>query len=209
MNVKHYLFFISLGFSQVDYQTEIQTIFYDKCTSCHVDGSSGGLALNTYSTLMAGGNSAPSIVAGDHQNSLLWKRIKDGSMPPGSNNVSLTKIELIAKWIDEGALEQPNLSVDRELIPTKYILHDAYPNPFNPSTSIRFVTPDLTDVSLIIYNSLGQKIKTYNLVNLSPGYHKLKWDATNDLDESVPTGVYLYQMKSNSFVATRKMVYMK
>ena len=209
MNVKHYLFFISLGFSQVDYQTEIQPIFYDKCTSCHVSGSSGGLSLNAYSTLMAGGNSGPSIVAGDHQNSLLWKRIEDGSMPPGSNNVSLTKIELIAKWIDEGALEQPNLSVDRELIPTKYILHDAYPNPFNPSTNIRFVTPDLTDVSLIIYNSLGQKIKTYNLVNLYPGYHKLKWNATNDLDKSVPTGVYLYQMKSNSFVATRKMVYMK
>ena len=158
---------------------------------------------------MAGGNSGPSIVAGDHQNSLLWKRIKDGSMPPGSNYVSLTKIELIAKWIDEGALEQPNLSVDRELIPAKYMLNEAYPNPFNPSTNIHFVTPDLTDVSLIIYNSLGQKIKTYTLVNISPGYHTLKWDATNDMGESVPTGVYLYQMKSNSFVATRKMVFMK
>ena len=92
--------------SQVDYKTQIEPIFYDKCSGCHTGGgSSGGQDLSSYSGLIAGGNSGSTIIPGDSQNSLLWKRINDGSMPPGSNDVSLSKIDLVAKWINEGALE--------------------------------------------------------------------------------------------------------
>ncbi|RCL88966.1 T9SS C-terminal target domain-containing protein [bacterium] len=101
------LFFLGQkSFSQVDYKTDIQPIFNSYCSGCHTGGgSSGGQDLSSYSSLMLGGNSGPTIIPGDSQNSILWKRISDGSMPPSSNDVPLTKVEIVAKWINEGALE--------------------------------------------------------------------------------------------------------
>ena len=94
--------------SQVDYKTQIEPIFYDKCSGCHTSGgSSGGLDLASYSELMKGGNSGASIIAGESRNSLLWKRINDGSMPPSSNDVMPSNVELVKKWINEGAHEKP------------------------------------------------------------------------------------------------------
>jgi len=116
MKLKYLIFFISIAISQVGYQAEIQPIFYDKCSGCHTSGgSSGGLDLTSYSTLMAGGKSGPSIVANDHQKSLLWKRINDGSMPPSSNDVSASNVELVKKWINEGAHEKPKSNTPRIL----------------------------------------------------------------------------------------------
>ena len=78
-------------------------IFDSNCTSCH--GNSGGLDLTSYSSLMAGGNSGAVIVPNDHQSSILWQQINLGSMPP-NGSLESNKIELIKKWIDEGALEK-------------------------------------------------------------------------------------------------------
>ena len=78
------LFIISLTViqAQVDYETQIQTIFNNNCTSCHQYGSQNGLNLTVYSGVMNGGTSGAAIVAGDHANSLLWVRVNNGSMPP-------------------------------------------------------------------------------------------------------------------------------
>ena len=72
---------------QVDYQTQIQTIFNNNCTSCHIDGGAyyGGLDLSTYNNVMTGGNSGAVIVPNDHANSYLWQRVNNGEMPPGTN----------------------------------------------------------------------------------------------------------------------------
>ncbi|MEC7854444.1 MAG: c-type cytochrome domain-containing protein, partial [Candidatus Neomarinimicrobiota bacterium] len=103
---------MSFAYAQVDYKTEIEPIFYDKCSGCHISGgSSGGLDLTSYTTLMAGGNSGASIIAGDSRNSLLWKRINDGSMPPSSNDVTPSKVELVKRWINEGAHEKPKSKI--------------------------------------------------------------------------------------------------
>ena len=107
------LFIISLTMiqAQVDYETQIQTIFNNNCTSCHQYGSQNGLNLTVYSGVMNGGTSGAAIVAGDHANSLLWVRVNNGSMPP-SGTLSSDQVDLIAQWIDEGALEVP--AVDSE-----------------------------------------------------------------------------------------------
>ena len=117
MNTKMALYFlILLSFlcAQVDYVTEIQPIFTNSCTSCHQYGNtSGGLNLTSYSGIMASSNSGTSVVPGDHANSLLWQRVNNGSMPPGNNpDLSSDEINLIAQWIDEGALEVPAVEVD-------------------------------------------------------------------------------------------------
>ena len=100
--------FLTIGiiWGQVDYTNDIQTIFSQNCASCHsYSGStSGGLNLESYSGVMAGGSSGAVVVASDHASSLLWQRVNNGSMPPGNENLNSDQIDVIAEWIDEGAL---------------------------------------------------------------------------------------------------------
>jgi flagellar hook assembly protein FlgD len=96
-----------------------------------------------------------------------------------------------------------------DLLPKNYTLHDNYPNPFNPTTTLRFDLPQVSSITLTIYNMLGQKVRTFNMQNTSAGYHSITWDATNDLGEQVGAGVYLYQLQAKDFVKTRKMVLLK
>ena len=101
------------------------------------------------------------------------------------------------------------LSTESEGIPTEFALHENYPNPFNPSTTLRFDLPEVNDITLTIYNMLGQKVKVFNMQSAPSGYHALKWNATNDLGDPVSAGVYLYQLQAKDFVKTRKMVLLK
>ena len=110
-----FLFILSLTAleAQVDYESQIQTIFNNNCTSCHIYGHTSGLNLTMYSGTMTGGNSDSTIVAGDHANSELYNRITlpetaNGDMPP-TGSLSQSDIDLIAQWIDEGALEVPQV----------------------------------------------------------------------------------------------------
>ena len=96
-----------------------------------------------------------------------------------------------------------------EAIPLEYALHENYPNPFNPTTTLRFDLPEISDITLTIYNMLGQKVKTFNMQSTPAGYHSVTWNATNDLGEQVGAGVYLYQLQTKDFVKTRKMVLLK
>tara|TARA_B100000315_G_scaffold147872_1_gene136809 strand:- start:7003 stop:10869 length:3867 start_codon:yes stop_codon:yes gene_type:complete len=98
--------------SQVDYNSEIQPIFNSSCTNCHVYGHNSGLSLESYDWLMNGGNSGPVVVPFNHAASILWQMVESGSMPPGNNpDLSDAQINLIAQWIDEGALEFPQTDV--------------------------------------------------------------------------------------------------
>jgi hypothetical protein len=101
------------------------------------------------------------------------------------------------------------LSTESEGIPTEFALHENYPNPFNPTTTLRFDLPEVSDITLTIYNMLGQKVRTFNYQNTSAGYHSVKWNATNDYGDPVGAGVYLYQLQTKDFVKTRKMVLLK
>ena len=96
-----------------------------------------------------------------------------------------------------------------EIVPNNYYLHENYPNPFNPTTTLRFDLPDMSDVNLTIYNMLGQRVRTFNMQSTPAGYHSIKWNATNDYGEQVGAGVYLYQLRANHYLETRKMVLLK
>jgi hypothetical protein len=101
------------------------------------------------------------------------------------------------------------LSTESEGIPTEFALHENYPNPFNPTTTLRFDLPEVSNITLTIFNMLGQKIRTYDMQSAAAGYHTLKWNATNDYGDPVGAGVYLYQLQAKDFVKTRKMVLLK
>jgi hypothetical protein len=101
------------------------------------------------------------------------------------------------------------LSTEGEGIPTAFALHENYPNPFNPTTTLRFDLPEVSDVTVTIFNMLGQRVRTFNMNDTPAGYHSIKWNATNDYGEQVGAGVYLYQLRAKQFVKTRKMVLLK
>ncbi len=88
-------------------------------------------------------------------------------------------------------------------------LYDAYPNPFNPSTTIRVDIAQRQEVTLAIYNVLGQRVKVLYQGVLQPGSYKFKWDATNESGETVASGLYFYQLRTPSGIQTKAMVFMK
>ena len=95
------------------------------------------------------------------------------------------------------------------MTPDSFELWEAFPNPLNPTTTLRFDLPEVSDITLTIYNMLGQKVKTFNMQSTPAGYHSVTWNATNNLGQQVGAGVYLYQLQTKNFVKTRKMVLLK
>jgi hypothetical protein len=114
-------------------------------------------------------------------------------------------------WPNISFTNNATLAINDEenLLPKSFALHDNYPNPFNPSTTIRFDLPKATDVSILVFNVLGQKIKTIERNQMNPGYHSITWNATNDYGSQVSAGMYFYQLRTSDFIRTKKMVLLK
>jgi len=94
-------------------------------------------------------------------------------------------------------------------LPSAFALSQNYPNPFNPVTTISFSLPSATDVTLDIYNIMGQKITT--LVNgpMEAGEYQIQWDGKIDGGQSTATGVYFYRLRAGEFLDTKKMLLLK
>ena len=100
-------------------------------------------------------------------------------------------------------------TADEASLPMDFALHSNFPNPFNPTTTIKYDLPENASVSLMIYDIMGREIR--HLVNdtQKAGFKAIMWDGTNNYGHQVGTGMYLYQIKAGSFVQTRKMILMK
>ena len=99
------IFFLIAVTYAVDYETEIQPIFNNNCGNCHLGNSSGDVNLSSYENTM----NSDVITPGNHEQSTLWDEINSGNMPQGNNpELSEEEIDLIAQWIDEGALPEEN-----------------------------------------------------------------------------------------------------
>jgi len=98
---------------------------------------------------------------------------------------------------------------DQPTVPTDYSLGNAYPNPFNPTTTIEFGVPSDGNVRIEVYNITGQKVKTLTNQYYTAGSYTIDWNSTDDSGNEVATGVYLYRMTASDFVETKKMVLMK
>ena len=94
--------------------------------------------------------------------------------------------------------------------PESYSLAQNFPNPFNPSTTIKFSLPEQAKVSIIIYNALGQQVRSLIVdEEFSSGIYAKVWNGKNDLGLRVPSGVYFYRISTDSFSDTKKMVLLK
>jgi|TARA_B000000475_G_C15941779_1_gene425076 hypothetical protein len=201
----------SKPFSQVDYNSQIQPIFDTNCTTCHNYAGSATLNLTSFSGLINGGVSGPSIIAGDHENSLLYQRLilpvgSAGSMPPNVP-LSQSEIDLIAQWIDQGATLQ--LDEVNNIHPRDLNLQQNYPNPFNPETRIDYQIFSSGYTTLTIFNIRGENVKTIFKGTTSIGNYSIFWDGTDDFGKLLPSGHYFYQLKNNEIIDTKKMVFLK
>ena len=91
----------------ISYSLTIHPIFTTNCTPCHITSTSNNLSLSNYANIMLGDSETGPVIddTGDHTISLLWQYVNSGTMPPGNSKLTQSQIDLIATWIDEGALE--------------------------------------------------------------------------------------------------------
>jgi Secretion system C-terminal sorting domain len=97
------------------------------------------------------------------------------------------------------------VAVNDSFIPTEFTLEQNYPNPFNPNTNISFSIPKTTEVSLRVYNTLGEEVAVLlNKVEMAKGNYSHKFYASN-----LPSGVYMYSLESDFGVQSKKMILLK
>ena len=94
-------------------------------------------------------------------------------------------------------------------IPREFILEQNYPNPFNPTTAITFDLAKESTVTLNVYNTLGQRIRTLVAGRYRPGAYQVMWDGRDDAGCAVAGGVYVYRLKADAYTQARTMVLMK
>jgi Secretion system C-terminal sorting domain len=93
---------------------------------------------------------------------------------------------------------------NNRLLPTEYILSQNWPNPFNPSTNIKYSVPQLLNVQIKVYDVLGNEIETLLNEEKPIGNYEITWYA-----ENLPSGVYFFRMQAGLFTETKKMMLMK
>ena len=98
---------------------------------------------------------------------------------------------------------------DSYITPKEFALHQNYPNPFNPETNIRFDLAENTHASLSIFNLVGQKVATLINKTMDAGTYNVKWQGVNDNGSSLPTGMYIYELKTSKFHSVKKLVLVK
>ncbi|NOY79201.1 MAG: T9SS type A sorting domain-containing protein [Calditrichaeota bacterium] len=91
-------------------------------------------------------------------------------------------------------------------LPQEFHLSQNYPNPFNPETTIRFTLPKSGHVQLVIFNLLGQKVRTLLNEDRKAGFYNLRWDGRDEFGNAVPSGIYYYSIKAGAFHATKRMI---
>ena len=98
---------------------------------------------------------------------------------------------------------------DESLIPQEYSLSNNFPNPFNPQTVIRYAIPVNSNVTLVIYNLMGQEIIRWEEQDVAPGFYESRWHGVNQAGNAVASGIYLYRLVAGDFVRTKKMLLLK
>ncbi|MGH7601429.1 MAG: FlgD immunoglobulin-like domain containing protein, partial [bacterium] len=118
----------------------------------------------------------------------------------GNRGVFSDEVSLMVTAVDE----RPTTT-----LPTAFALLQNYPNPFNPSTQIAYDLASSRHVSLKIFNTMGQVVKTLVDGEQPAGRYNVTWDGTSEAGTRVTSGVYLYVIKAGDFVQSRRMTVVK
>jgi subtilisin family serine protease len=124
-------------------------------------------------------------------------------------NLAIGNYSYRLKQVDfDGTFEYSNSVIIEVFSPEKYTLAQNFPNPFNPSTTIEFSIPQTSNVTIEIYNIVGERVASLVNKTLAAGYHRTDFNASN-----LPSGTYVYRLKASgqngTFIETKKMLLMK
>ncbi|MFN0157421.1 MAG: carboxypeptidase regulatory-like domain-containing protein [Bacteroidota bacterium] len=133
---------------------------------------------------------------------------------PASNDVTVSPTTFTLEDVNLTMLQSAVLSVGGETgTPERFELAQNYPNPFNPSTTISFNLPANSNVTLSVYNLIGQEITTLMNDKMNAGSYDVVWNGKDHSGRSVASGIYFYRLKATSesgnFNEMRKMVLVK
>ena len=105
---------------------------------------------------------------------------------------------IVADWFESA------INVNSIIIPEEYSLSAAYPNPFNPTTTLNFALPIEAEVSIQVFNLQGRQVISLKDGNMPAGYHSVVWNA-----DSHASGVYFVKMVAGEYVSTQKLMLIK
>ncbi len=128
---------------------------------------------------------------------------KYSSLMPRSRNDHIMNTRKIL-----ASLRNPE-NTQSQVIPLKPVLYNCYPNPFNPSTNIRYFIPQKSRVKLNIYNVRGQKVKTLLDSDMEKGQYQIVWNGNNNQNKKVASGMYFYKLESNKQAVVKKCLLIK
>lgn len=157
--------------------------------------SSASYVLNMDTTITISANAEDGFIFSH------WSGDLGGIDPSSSTAQILLNEDKIIKAI---FILDPTGVTNKNEIPLYYNLFQNYPNPFNPITNMKFGLPKSSFVVVNIYNSLGQKVSSLLNKKMGAGYHTIQWG-----NPKLSSGVYFYQIITDEFVDTKKMVLIK
>jgi hypothetical protein len=111
--------------------------------------------------------------------------------------------DVLSSWIHGNFFPPPDPNTAL-ILPTRFELYQNFPNPFNPATEIVFDVPEADRIKLVIYNSLGQRVRTLVDRTLEAGIHSYYFDGSG-----IASGVYFYRLQATNFEKTRRMIFVK
>jgi hypothetical protein len=151
---------------------------------------------------------AKRIKPGAADSSILYLRMLDleeNRMPPlATSLVDQKGADLISQWIDTLAVI---LNLDQEAyipLPAQYKLYPAFPNPFNPITTIQYDLSKAGRVEIVVFDIHGRQIERVLNEIQTAGTYKVQWDATR-----YASGLYFYRLRTGKFSQTRKVLLIK
>jgi len=126
-----------------------------------------------------------------------------------SDNNTATDIHSVIVGGPSLSKEQQNENISIIMVPTELTLAENYPNPFNPTTTIRFGLPEAQHVLINVYSIKGELVTTLINDYLSEGYHQVIWDGTNSQGSKVGSGIYIYEMRTKNKRLIKRMLLVK
>ncbi len=162
--------------------------------STYIGGSANERA---FSIAVDGSESA--YVTG-HIQSTDFPTLNEYQTDQGGDDAFVAKFEAFSVGVEE---------YDLDNLPSNFNIYQNYPNPFNPSTTIEFNLPTKSNVSINIYNLLGQEVQQLVNQEYSAGNYKVTWDGKTSTGVQTSSGIYLYRIETDDFVETKKMLLLK
>ncbi len=126
---------------------------------------------------------------------LMMIDVQDNEISKNINDANETKAEAIVGF-DNG-------------LPTEFVIEKAYPNPFNPTTRIRYGVSTSSSVDVLIYDMTGRLVSDYKIGNKEPGWHEFTWQGIDSHGNQVSTGMYLVAMRAGGHFQKQKVTFLK